>query len=93
MGDVRWGDVFASWFSSLTYGKKFAASLGLVGITVVGPTLVVSKVIPSLVGSSNQVEVWCTPDGSWRVWVGDDDPRLEVMDLYPNLGGICTFAF
>jgi hypothetical protein len=76
------GDSFARWYFSLGNFKKYVVSLGLALIAILPPTLISSVVVPPLLGSENQqVDIWCTPDGSSKAYVSADDPRFELIDV------------
>lgn len=84
------GDSFARWYLALPKGKKYVVSLGLASITILSPTLIASELIAPLLGSEKQqVQVWCSQDGSWKVWVSSDDPRLDPENLDLSLYRIC----
>ncbi|WP_347221830.1 hypothetical protein [Mycolicibacterium poriferae] len=84
------GDSFARWYLALPKGRKYVVSLGLASITLLTPTLIMSELIaPRLGGDKQQVEVRCSQDGSWTVWVDSDDPRLNSDNIELSFYRIC----
>ena len=70
--------------------RKYVVSLGLASITLLTPTLIMSELIaPRLGWDKQQVEVRCSQDGSWTVWVDSDDPRLNSDNIELSFYRIC----
>ena len=79
MGKVkRWGESFARWYLALENGKKkYAVSLCLASVTILGPLLIAYQVVPLWKSENTQVEVMC---GDRQVYFSvptDDVPHLN----------------
>jgi hypothetical protein len=83
MGKLNgWGSSFARWYYAQGKGKQFALCFGLFWIVVLG----LAMVAPLLKPEAKEVEVWCTPDGSFKVFLSPDDPRLQPVGPNGELG-------
>lgn len=83
MGKLKgWGDSFARWYYAQGKGTQFALCFGLFSMIVLGSVLI----SPLLKPEAKEVEVWCSPDGSFRVFLSPDDPRLQPVGPNGELG-------
>lgn len=101
MGRIRkWGTALVRWFRALPLGKKFAVSLGIVVATYLIVVPISNVIYWTLVDkrASNQVEVWCDPQGretvngqeTPKVTVSRDDPRFDESDLEATMFVLCA---
>ncbi|OKH63396.1 hypothetical protein EB72_11735 [Mycobacterium sp. SWH-M1] len=83
------GDRFARWFVALPKGRKFILSAVMASTAILAPTLLATQFIPAETGSSNEITVWCDPQGrktidgveTPKVTISRDDPRFDESDL------------
>jgi hypothetical protein len=101
MGRIRkWGNASVRWFRTLPMGKKFAVSLGMVVVTYLIVVPISNVIYLTVVDerASNQVEVWCDPQGretvngqeTPKVTVSRDDPRFDESDLEATMFVLCA---
>ncbi|WP_111512363.1 hypothetical protein [Mycobacterium kyogaense] len=92
------GDRFARWFVALPQGRKFILSAGMAVTTILAPTLLATQFVPAQTGSSNEITVWCDPQGrktidgveTPKVTVSPDDPRFDESDLDATMFRLCA---
>ncbi|KMO70977.1 hypothetical protein [Mycolicibacterium chlorophenolicum] len=78
----RWGHSFARWYYGQGKGRQFALCFSLFSMIVLGLVLTA----PLLKPEAKEVEVWCSPDGSFKVFLSPDDPRLQPVGPNGELG-------